>query len=206
MIPVLSSAAHAARGATLKGHDPSWPDERLVRECLRGSEEAWAALLDKYKNLVYSIPLKQGMSRDAAGDVFQRVCMLLLSELPHIRKAEALPMWLIRVTARECQRWRAQEQPYGASDEAAALARAEDDRPLPEETLAQLAEEQELRDAVRALSPRCRELVTMLFFEDPPRSYVDAARALGMAQNSVAFIRARCLARLRKDLERARRR
>ena len=186
----------------MKGHDPSWPDARLVRECLRGSEEAWSALLDKYKNLVFSIPLKQGMSRDAAGDVFQRVCMLLLSELPHIRKPEALPMWLIRVTARECQRWRSQEQPYGASAEAAALA--EDERPLPEETLAQLGEEQELRDAVMGLSPRCRDLVTMLFFEDPPRSYVDAARALGLASNSVAFMRARCLARLRKDLEKSR--
>ena len=190
----------------MKGHDPSWPDARLVRECVRGDEDAWAALVDKYKNLVFSIPRKQGMSRDAAADVFQRVCMLLLSELPHLRKAEALPMWLIRVTVRECQRWRRQEQPYGASDEAAALAMVEDERPLPEETLAQLAEEQELRDAVMALSPRCRELMAMLFFEDPPRSYLEAARALGLASGSVPFIRARCLARLRKDLEKARRR
>jgi RNA polymerase sigma factor (sigma-70 family) len=204
MIPVLSCAAHAALARLVKGGDPSWPDARLVRECLRGSEEAWSALLDKYKNLVYSIPLKQGMSRDAAGDVFQRVCLLLLSELPHLRKAEALPMWLIRVTARECGRWRAQERPHGSGEEPAALAQAEDGRPLPEETLAQLAEEQELREAVRGLSPRCRELVTMLFFEDPPRSYADAARTLGLASNSVAFIRARCLARLRKDLEKAR--
>ena len=87
------------RRATVKGHDPSWPDARLVRECIRGDEEAWAALLDKYKNLIFSIPSKQGMSRDAAADVFQRVCLLLLSELPHLRKAEALPMWLIRVTS-----------------------------------------------------------------------------------------------------------
>ena len=204
---MLSSAAHAAAEARLvKGHDPSWPDARLVKECIRGDEEAWAALVDKYKNLVFSIPLKQGMSRDAAADVFQRVCLLLLSELPHLRKAEALPMWLIRVTASECRRWRRQEQPYGAGFEADELDKAEDDRPLPEETLAQLADEQALRDAVTGLSPRCRDLVTMLFFEDPPRSYLDAARVLGMASNSVAFIRARCLEKLRKDLERGRRR
>ena len=201
---MLSSAAHAAAEARfVKGHDPSWPDARLVRECVRGDEDAWAALVDKYKNLVFSIPRKQGMSRDAAADVFQRVCLLLLSELPHLRKAEALPMWLIRVTARECQRFRRQERSF-SGDEADALDRAEDDRPLPEEVLAQLADEQALRDAVTGLSPRCRELVAMLFFEDPPRSYLEAARALGMASNSVAFIRARCLERLRKDLEKAR--
>jgi RNA polymerase sigma factor (sigma-70 family) len=202
---MLSSAAHAAAKARfVKGHDPSWPDARLVRECIRGDEEAWSVLVDRYKNLIFSIPLKQGMSRDAAGDVFQRVCLLLLSELPHLRKAEALPMWLIRVTASEARRWRRQEQPYGASIEAEELDRAEDDRPLADDMLAQLGDEQALREALASLSPRCRELVTMLFFEDPPRSYLDAATALGMATNSVAFIRARCLARLRKDLEKAR--
>jgi RNA polymerase sigma factor (sigma-70 family) len=188
----------------VKGHDASWPDARLVRECIRGSDEAWAALLDKYKNLIFSIPLKQGIPRDAAGDVFQRVCMLLLAELPSLKKAEALPMWLIRITSRESQRWRRQEQPYGAHEVGdAEMARVEDERPLPEEVLGQLAEEQALREAVRGLSPRCRDLVAMLFLEDPPRSYLDAARALGLAGGSIAFMRARCLARLRRALGKA---
>jgi RNA polymerase sigma factor (sigma-70 family) len=188
----------------VKGHDPSWPDARLVRECIRGSDDAWAALLEKYKNLVYSIPLKQGIPRDAAADIFQRVCLLLLAELPQLRKAEALPMWLIRVTARECLRWRRQEQPHGRrEDPESALALAEAEGPLPEETLRQLANEQMLRDAVNGLTPRCRELIGMLFFEDPPRPYVEVARSLGLAGGSIGFIRGRCLARLRRALEKA---
>jgi RNA polymerase sigma factor (sigma-70 family) len=187
----------------LKGHDPAWPDARLVRECIRGEEAAWAALLDKYKNLIFSIPLKQGLPRDAAGDVFQRVCMLLLAELPHLKKAEALPMWLIRVTSRETQRWRRNEQPYGAHAEACDMALAEDERPLPEEILGQVGEEQVLRQAVMGLSPQCRDLVSMLFFEDPPRTYAEIAQALGVAGGSVAFLRARCLERLRRALEKA---
>ncbi len=175
-----------------------------MRECVRGSEEAWAALLDKYKNLIYSIPLKQGIPREAAADIFQRVCLLLLAELPHLRKAEALPMWLIRVTVRECLRWRRQEQPHGAQeDPEPALALAEADGPLPEETLRQLADEQMLRDAVRGLAPRCRDLIGMLFFEDPPRPYAEVARSLGLAGGSIGFIRGRCLARLRRSLEKA---
>jgi RNA polymerase sigma factor (sigma-70 family) len=186
----------------VKGHAPSWPDARLVRECIRGREDAWSALVDKYKNLVFSIPMKQGIPRDGAEDVFQRVCLLLLAELPYLRKAEALPMWLIRVTSRECLRWRREEGAYAGGEEAESeMAAAEDARPLPEAVLAQLGEEQALRQAVNGLSPRCRELVSMLFFEDPPRSYVEAARAMGLAGGSIAFMRARCLARLRRDLE-----
>jgi DNA-directed RNA polymerase specialized sigma24 family protein len=87
-----------------------------VRECLSGSDAAWAALLEKYKNLIFSVPIRQGISRDAAADIFQRVCLLLLAELKYLRHVEALPMWLIRVTSRESLRWSRQEQPYAARE------------------------------------------------------------------------------------------
>jgi RNA polymerase sigma factor (sigma-70 family) len=177
-------------------------DAHLVRDCLGGSEDAWAALLDKYKNLVFSIPIKRGIPRDDAADIFQRVCLLLMAELPHLREPKALPMWLIKVTSHECLRWQRQEHPYAAraaSDvEQASLA---DERARPEELLEQARQEQMLREAVSALPPRCRELIQMLFFETPARPYRDVAGRLGLAAGSVGFIRGRCLARLRRTLE-----
>ena len=35
----------------------SSPDDRLVQRCLKGDEDAWGVLIDRYKNLIYSIPL-----------------------------------------------------------------------------------------------------------------------------------------------------
>jgi RNA polymerase sigma factor (sigma-70 family) len=180
----------------------SWSDTRLVRECLRGNEEAWAALLEKYQNLIFSIPIKQGIPRDDAADVFQRVCLLLLAELPHLREPEALPMWLIRVTSHECLRWRRQEHPYAARETVAAESTPiADERPLAEELLAQVKDEQILREAVRELPARCRQLIDMLFFETPARPYQEVARTLGLATGSIGFIRGRCLTRLRRELE-----
>jgi RNA polymerase sigma factor (sigma-70 family) len=173
-----------------------------VRECVRGNEEAWAALLEKYKNLIFSIPVRRGLPREDAADVFQRVCLLLLAELPHLREAKALPMWLIRVTSHECERWRRQEHPYlarGASE--IEPAEIPDEQPLPEDMLARVSEEQVLRDAVRTLSPRCRQLIEMLFFEAPARPYQQIAEHLGLAAGSIGFIRGRCLTRLRRELE-----
>ena len=173
-----------------------------MRHCLRGSEDAWAALLEKYKNLIFSIPIKQGMARDDAAEIFQRVCLLLLAELKHLRQPAALPMWLIRVTTHECLRWRRQEQPYAAREPGdAELALAPDEAPVPDEMLARIRQEQMLREAVVALSPRCRQLVEMLFFENPARPYQEVARSLGLATGSIAFIRGRCLTRLRRQLE-----
>jgi RNA polymerase sigma factor (sigma-70 family) len=60
--------------------------------------------------------------------------------------------------------------------------------------------EQNLRQVVTDLPPRCRELIRMLFFEEPARPYQEVAQTLGIATGSIGFIRQRCLERLRKRL------
>jgi len=44
----------------------STQDARMVQECLKGSQEAWSALVDKYKKLIFSIPVKQGFPPEDA--------------------------------------------------------------------------------------------------------------------------------------------
>jgi DNA-directed RNA polymerase specialized sigma24 family protein len=48
---------------------------------------------------------------------------------------------------------------------------------------------------------RCVQMIHMLFFETPARPYGEIAKALGLAEGSIGFIRGRCLSRLRKHLE-----
>ena len=76
--------------------ESTWPDERLVRECCKGNQDAWSALIDKYKNLIFSIPIKFGLSREDSADVFQVVCVELLAGLPKLREPKALPKWLMQ--------------------------------------------------------------------------------------------------------------
>src|ERR1700674_3611349 len=107
--------ARAGRNAAGKAPDPdesraAWPDSRLVRECLGGSEEAWRALIFKYKNLIFSIPVKYGFSTDDSTDIFQAVCLDLLSELPKLRAVKALPKWIMQITAHKCFHRKQQQQ------------------------------------------------------------------------------------------------
>ena len=85
-----------------------WTNTRLVEECLRGSEQAWNALLDRYKNLIYSIPVRYGAPPQDAADIFQAVCLDLFNELPRLRDANALQGWLIRVATHKCYHWKKQ--------------------------------------------------------------------------------------------------
>ena len=40
----------------------AWNDARIVKACLAGDEAAWSMLIDKYKSLIFSIPVKYGLS------------------------------------------------------------------------------------------------------------------------------------------------
>lgn len=176
-------------------------DERLIELCRKGDQQAWADLIDKYKNLIYSIPVKLGMYDDAS-DIFQAVCVDLLSDLPRLREPKALPKWLMQVCYHKCLEHRTQaRKQVQLEDEDADKLPAHANTDLPEELLDQLQREQTVRDVVSGLPQRCERMVRMLFFETPPRPYQDVAKELGIATGSIGFIRGRCLVRLKKQLE-----
>jgi RNA polymerase sigma factor (sigma-70 family) len=179
--------------------ESQWSDPRLVKECLEGNEAAWSALVDKYKNLIFSIPLRYGFSREDAADIFQAVCMDLLVELPKVREPNALGGWLIQVTRNKCfhRKQEQSRQPVMEIDEETQGDAGE----KMESVIAQVQEEQLLRDAIGELSPRCQELVRLLFFESPARPYQEVADGLGLATGSIGLIRRRCLEKLRRLLE-----
>lgn len=197
---MVSASRNTARKAPRSNElRTTWPDARLVRECVSGSEDAWRALISKYKNLIFSIPVKYGFSADESTDIFQMVCLDLLSELPKLRNVKALPKWIMQITAHRCFHRKQQQQrtdvlaPGSQEFELAVGSRAE-------EILREADDEQSLRQAIAELSPRCRQLVEMLFYEEPARPYQEIARTLGTAVGSIGFVRQRCLEKLRKRL------
>ena len=184
----------------LGGPDRTWTDARLIRNCLKGDDRAWAALIEKYKNLIYSIPIKYGANPEDAADIFQSVCVELLSELPRLRKRASFRSWLITVTAHQAFQWKRKTR-RRAEDE---LTPADEERletdPSPD-VVEQLQREQVMREAIAELPPRCCEMITLLFFSEPQLPYRDVARQLGLAVGSIGFIRGRCLKRLQRMLE-----
>ena len=197
----MSNSRHAQCPAE-RSPCATWSDERLVRECLDGNETAWATLIDRYKNLIFSIHIRYGASRDDAADIFQAVCLDLFSELSRLRKVGALRSWLISIAAHKSFHWK-----RGVSRRLSReVAFAEDEEPPGTaasllEVIEEVEREQMVREALTRLSPRCAELVRLLFYEQPPIPYDEVARHLGLATGSIGFIRARCLKKLQRILE-----
>ena len=181
------------------GPHPGWEDRRLVGSCLRGDQRGWHALVDKYSRLVYAVILRYGVKPDDASDLFQTVWVNVYSDLEKVRKHDSLRSWLITVTRRRCYHWRQEQQ------RRQRLMQESRDGPIEAAVepsdMAGLESDQRVREAVFRLPERCREMIGMLFYADPPMPYRDVARKLGLAVGSIGFIRGRCLRKLQKLLE-----
>ncbi len=180
--------------------EAKWNDTRLVKECLSGDEAAWARLIDKYKALIYSIPIKYNLPPQEAADVFQSTCVELLVRLPELREPRALPKWLMQVAHHECYRVKRLNKRVVSRDSEENSPEPEVP-PIAEGLVQQTQEEQMLREAITVLTPQCRRLVEMLFFESPSRPYAEVAAELGLALGSIGFTRQKCIERLRRRLE-----
>lgn len=175
-------------------------DQALVKECLQGNEAAWSTLIDKYKNLIFSIPIKRGFSPDDAADIFQSVCLTLVSDLPRLREPRALAAWLMQTTSHRCFRWERLGRQYLGTD-------LEDEKlaerlpKMPDEVVRELEREQMVREAVAELPSECKRVVELLFYQVPAATYEDTATALQIPKGSIGPTRMRCLAKLKKLLE-----
>jgi RNA polymerase sigma factor (sigma-70 family) len=177
----------------------SWSDEDLIRACLDGEDSAWSALIEKYKNLVYSAPVKYRMSPEDAADIFQSVWLEAYKEMGKLRSPGAFRGWLMTVSTNKCFQWTRKAAVRGTPDgEAPEVA---DPRPLVGEVHLEMERDQMVREAITSLPDRCREMIRLLFFTEPPIAYKDLADRLGLAEGSIGFIRGRCLKKMRAALE-----
>lgn len=185
-----------------RGPGPSWSDERLVEACLDGSGAAWNALVEKYKNFVWAIVLRYGIGEPEAADVFQAVWLDIYNDLPQLRNREAVKPWLASVVRNKCFHWKrkSDRRRHMESSHDEGTLELLDERAEDPEFAADLERQQLVREAMLQLNDRCRDMVRMLFFQQPPLPYAEVAERLGLAVGSIGFIRGRCLKALQKAL------
>jgi RNA polymerase sigma factor (sigma-70 family) len=176
-------------------------DQQLIKACLNGDERAWSALVERYKRLVYSIPIRNGFQPSDASDIFQSVCLELLEHLGQLRDATKLRQWLITVTVRKCMHFRhvlhEQREQVGGERAQQFIDPDQDTYQL----VLDVEKEQLIREALEKLPRRCVVLLRHLFFDEPQLPYSQIAQKIGISTNTVGSVRERCLEKLRALLE-----
>ncbi len=174
-------------------------DAELVAACIDGDAKAWDALVAAHGSLVWAIARRAGLSEADAAEVFQNTWTIALEDLPRVRDASRFDRWLGRVARHQALRVR---RGYGIARTAhARVAREDIDRSRPDEPLEQLEDRHRVQRALTHVGERCRDLIRLLYFEQPTPAYQEIAASLGMRIGSIGPTRARCLAKLESRLE-----
>lgn len=173
----------------------------LVAAAAAGDQAAWEALVDRYNGLLWAVARGYRLSTADAAEVVQTSWLRLVENLDRLREPERVGAWLCTTTRREC--FRALRR-NGSQIPAAELDPADDPvvggDPTPEHTVLDADRDRQLWAAVDRLSDRCRRLLRLLMAPVAP-SYEEVSATLDMPIGSIGPTRARCLQRLRQDVE-----
>jgi len=181
-------------------------DEELVAGCQQGDEEAWSLLAARYQRLLYAIPRRAGLDEDAAADILQQTFLKLLENLQKIQQPAQIHAWLVTTARRETLHFLRQRKkaPQVSLDAGEGDESKEKEfpaaEPLADEVLLEMERQHRVRTAVTSLDERCRNLVTLLFYQKAQIRYSEVARILGISEGSIGPTRARCLQKLLERL------
>ena len=167
-------------------------DAELVQRCRAGEREAWNELVERFSRYVYAVSTRGfRLSDDDAEDVFQEVFTRVFTHLHTLRDDAALRPWIAQLTRRLCLDYisrgrREQPAPEPMSDELAA-------------DLDEIDEAFTVREALRTLSEPCQDILDRFFARD--QSYRTISDELDLPSGTIASRIARCLSKLRVELE-----
>jgi RNA polymerase sigma factor (sigma-70 family) len=169
-------------------------DMDLVREYAdRNSESAFAELVRRHINLVYSVALRFTGNSGDAQDVTQAVFIIFTRKAASLRQRTILTGWLYettRLTAAGCLRTRARRQAH----EQEAFMQSTLDQPGTDNVWRQLAPH--LEAGMSRLAEHDRTLLALRFYEN--KTGAEAAALMGIREEAAHKRTARALEKLRK--------
>jgi RNA polymerase sigma factor (sigma-70 family) len=161
--------------------------------------DAWNSLVERYAPLVTSIVKRYRLGEADADDVAQTVWLRLVENIGEIREPSALARWIATITDRECMRvLRAgrQSRPFDPMAETDLVGQP--DPVQPDEQFLRVERSQALLEALAELPDRQRSLL-LLLAKEPPMTYAEISRSLGIPVGSIGPIRTRALRRLQQS-------
>jgi RNA polymerase sigma factor (sigma-70 family) len=168
----------------------------LVRASVDGDEDAWVELVRRHARLVLTVTRHFRLSASDAQDVVQTVWLRLVEHLAQIREPSALPGWIVTTTRHECLRQVRTMARTVAVDPVALTGRQRLDAAGVDSQLLDAERHQVLLAGLAELPAQHRELLTLLA-ADPPYSYTEISRTLGIPVGSIGPTRQRVLEKLR---------
>lgn len=170
----------------------------LVQRARAGDDDAWTALIRRFRGLPSAIARTYRLTGYDVEDVEQTTWLRLFESIDRLRSPERLPGWLATTARRECLHLLRSGSREALTDD--IVTRADDTGRFDDPGDELIAGEVRtiVRNAVQTLPESPRRLLETLLLS-PESTYADVSRSLDMPQGSIGPTRARGIDRLRRD-------
>lgn len=170
----------------------------LVHAATGGDQEAWNDLVERYAPLVWSVIRSYRLSGQDAEDISQTLWLRLVEHLGGLREPAALPGWIATTTRNLCfQLMKGSRRTIPTDMSADPTMATQADTVEFDKDLIRNERHQALLQAFAEL-PEVQRKLLMLLVADPPLSYTEISRRLGIPKGSIGPIRGRALRKLRE--------
>jgi RNA polymerase sigma-70 factor, ECF subfamily len=178
-------------------------DAEVIQRCRRGEVEPFSLLVERYQDRVYNLAFRLLGNADDAMDAAQDAFVNAYAALSRFDPDRPFAPWLFRIVTNACYgmlRKRRPDLSFETMEEqdgvlAASLSAREAD---PQERVLQAVQDEEIQDAVMALSEPFRTVVLLRYEQE--MSYEAIAAALELPVGTVKTHLHRARQRLRKAL------
>ncbi len=165
-------------------------DRALINAALKGDERAFESILNRYRNLVFTIMLKMVRNPQEAEDLTQEAFMKAFNSLSSFNDEFAFSTWLMKIATNNCIDFLRKRklktysihQPIQYKDEQIEID-LPDAEPGPEKILLQEERKRMIEEAIEELPPRYRYVVMLRHKEE--KSYEEISEILNLPLGTV---------------------
>jgi RNA polymerase sigma-70 factor (ECF subfamily) len=168
-------------------------DLELIARTLDGDDDAFAVLIDRYKDAVYYHCFAIVRDEDVAEDMAQETFITAYYKLQRYNPEFRLATWLFKISTNKCLTHLKRKSTAAVSGDD-LLEHIVDQRANPHKQ----AIDSELHDAVSHLKPKFRAVISLYYWQG--LQYEEVATAMGAPKNSVRVWLKRAKEELRKEL------
>ena len=176
-------------------------DMEIISQVLLGDQKAYAGLVEKYRNYVFTIVLRYVKSREDAEEVSQDVFVKAYRSLADFKGTAKFSTWLYTVTTTTCITFlRKKKLEVQSLDNERVFASADNiDSGMSANQVEQKAKVNMVNEAIKMLSPDASQVLTLFYKGE--QSLEEIAHIMGKEPNAVKVQLHRARTRLKEKMQ-----
>ena len=176
------------------------PDTELIQHVLQGNTSAYAELVERYRNFVFTIVLRYISSREDAEEVSQDIFVKAYRSLADFKGASKFSTWLYTITTTSCLTFlRKKKLEVHSLDNEKVFAAADNlDSGVSANQVEQKSRVTMVNEAIKMLSPDDAQIITLFYKGE--QTLDEIAQIMGKEPNAVKVQLHRARTRLKEKM------